>query len=96
MGLKKCEFGTVEGLLSQVQSTHAGVLADKDAWLRTFGLTAQDLMDNAGGRFTEVNAATDQVTAAMQEMQNQALMLGGQSLQANIETVMRSAARYGH
>lgn len=94
MGLKKCEFGTVEGMLGQVQATHTAVMADKDAWLRTAGLTAQDLLDNAGGRFTEVNQAWDQVTAAMQEMQNQLRVTGVQAVSENMATVMRAAARY--
>jgi hypothetical protein len=94
VGLKKCEFGTVEGMLGQVQATHSAVMADKDAWLRTVGLTAQDLLDNAGGRFTEVNTAWDQVTAAMQEMQNQLRVTGAQAMTENMATVMRAAARY--
>ncbi|MEU0091540.1 hypothetical protein [Kribbella sp. NPDC006257] len=94
MVMKKCEFGTVEGMLGQVQATHSAVMADKDAWLQTVGLTAQDLMDNAGGRFTEVNAAWDQVTLAMQEMQNQLRVTGMGALMENIATVARAAARY--
>lgn len=94
MVMKKCEFGTVEGMLGQVQSTHSAVMADKDAWLQTVGLTAQDLMDNAGGRFTEVNAAWDQVTLAMQEMQNHLRLTGMGALMENIATVARAAARY--
>jgi hypothetical protein len=95
MGLKRCEFGTVEAMLHQVQTTHTAVVGDKDAWLRTVGLTAQDLQDNAGGRFTEVNSAWDQVTAAMQEMQNHLRIQGTQAVTENAATVARAAARYG-
>jgi hypothetical protein len=95
MPLKKCEFGTVEGLLGQVQTTHGAVVADKEAWMRTVGVTAQDMLDNTGGRFTEVNAAWEQVTNSMQEMQNQLRIQGTQAVAENAATVMRCAARYG-
>jgi hypothetical protein len=94
MPLKKCEFGSVEGLLASVQSTHAGVVADKDAWMRTVGVTAQDMLDNTGGRFTEVNAAFDQVCNTMQEMQMNLKVHGAQALAENAATVARCAARY--
>jgi hypothetical protein len=94
VGLKKCEFGSVEGMLGQVQATHTAVMTEKDAWMRTVGITAQDLLDNAGGRFTEVNTAWDQVTAAMQEMQAQLRVAGTQAVAENMATVARCAARY--
>lgn len=94
MGLKKCEFGAVEGLLGQVQATNTAVMTDKDAWLRTVGLTSQDLLDNAGGRFTEVNQAWDQVTASMQEMQNQLRVTAAVAMAENVATVLRAAGRY--
>lgn len=94
MGLKKCDFGAVEGLLGQVQATNTAVMTDKDAWLRTVGLTSQDLLDNAGGRFTEVNQAWDQVTASMQEMQNQLRVTAAVAMAENVATVLRAAGRY--
>lgn len=94
MGLKKCDFGAVEGLLGRVQATNTAVIADKDAWLRTVGLTSQDLLDNAGGRFTEVNQAWDQVTASMQEMQNQLRVTAAVAMAENVATVLRAAGRY--
>jgi hypothetical protein len=81
-------------MLGQVQATHTAVMTEKDAWMRTVGITAQDLLDNAGGRFTEVNTAWDQVTAAMQEMQAQLRVAGTQAVAENMATVARCAARY--
>lgn len=95
MPLKRCEFGAVEGLMASVQTTHGAVMADKDTWMRQAGISAQDMLDNTGGRFTEVNAALDQVTSSMQEMQNQLRIAGTQAVADNMATVARCAARYG-
>jgi hypothetical protein len=95
MALKRCEFGTVEGLMAQVRTTHGAVLNDKETWMQTAGVSAQDMLDNTGGRFTEVNAAWNQVTSSMQEMQNQLRVQGVQAVAENAATVARCAARYG-
>jgi hypothetical protein len=94
MALKKCEFGSVEGLMAAVRSTHSAVVADKDNWMQTAGVSAQDMLDNTGGRFTEVNQAWQGVTSAVQEMQQLLQTKGTQAIAENAATVARCAARY--
>lgn len=96
MSLIKANFGGLTDLTNQIRNTVTAVNQEMDTWRSTAGATSADWLDNAGGQFTEVSAAWDQVSAAQQAMLE---ALGGGVDTTNTEmqaAVQSSAARIGN
>lgn len=92
--LKKCDFGALAGLLQEVTATNAAVTTEINDWMRAMGIASMDMLDQAGGAFTDVATAIRQVGEANQEMQLAIIAAGGQSLDGNMATVNQCAAAY--
>ncbi|TDO50628.1 hypothetical protein EV643_104121 [Kribbella sp. VKM Ac-2527] len=93
--LQKCEFPTVTGLLETVRSVNASIEIAKNDWLTKMNISSMEMLDGAGGAFTEVYNALNRVTEASGEMQRALAGAGMQAVDANMATVNRCAAGYG-
>jgi hypothetical protein len=93
--LKKCEFPTVAGLLETVTSINRAVETEKNSWLSKMNISSMEMLDNAGGAFSEVYSYLNLVTEASGEMQRALAGAGMQAMDANMATVQRCAASYG-
>jgi hypothetical protein len=89
--LIKGNFGQIQDLASYVSSTMAKVQQEMDTWHTASGATAQDWMDNAGGQFTEVSQAWNQVQTSHQAMLN-ALHAGVGKANMELQQALSSAA----
>ncbi|HEY3710577.1 MAG TPA: hypothetical protein VGL64_14440 [Amycolatopsis sp.] len=66
--LIKGNFGQLDSLSSQIMGTVGKVQQEMDTWRTASGATANDWLDQAGGQFSEVNQAWQQVSTAQQDM----------------------------
>ena len=92
--LKQCDFGALQGLLQEVTSTNSAVMNEIQTWMHAMGIASMDMLDQAGGAFSDVFRAINQVSEATQEMQLALASAGGQALDANMATVNQCAAAY--
>jgi hypothetical protein len=93
--LKKCEFPAVGGLLQTVTSVNGQIETAKNDWLSKMNISSMEMLDNAGGAFSEVYSYLNLVTEASGEMQRALTGAGMQAMDANLATVQRCAAGYG-
>ncbi|WP_117214444.1 hypothetical protein [Allorhizocola rhizosphaerae] len=66
--LIKGNFTQLDDLAMQIMKTVGMVQQEMDTWRTTSGATAADWMDRAGGEFTAVSQAWEQVSTAQQSM----------------------------
>ncbi|MDA3647198.1 hypothetical protein LZ318_12945 [Saccharopolyspora indica] len=66
--LIKGNFGQLDDLAAQIMNTVGKVQQEMDTWQTTSGATSSDWLDGAGGQFTEVSQAWNQVSTAQQQM----------------------------
>jgi uncharacterized protein YukE len=88
-------FSQLGDVTQQILGTAEKVNAEMDTWQREAGIAEANWLDNAGGAFSEVNAAWKQVSTAHNAMLQ---ALGGGVGQTNDEfqaMVATSAGRVG-
>jgi hypothetical protein len=66
--LIKGNFTQLDDLSTQIMKTVGMVQQEMDTWRTTSGATTADWMDRAGGEFTAVSQAWEQVSTAQQAM----------------------------
>jgi predicted NUDIX family NTP pyrophosphohydrolase len=93
--LIKGNFGQLDDLANQIMATVTRVQQEMDTWSTTSGATSADWLDRAGGQFSEVSAAWQQVSSAQQAML-EALRGGVQTANNELQQALASsAARVG-
>ncbi|MBK1789093.1 WXG100 family type VII secretion target [Prauserella cavernicola] len=93
--LIKGNFGQLDDLASQIMATVGKVESEMDSWRSTSGATSADWLDRAGGEFSEISAAWQQVSSAQQAMLD-ALRGGVQTANTELQQALSSAmARVG-
>ncbi|OZM71333.1 hypothetical protein CFN78_21340 [Amycolatopsis antarctica] len=88
--LIKGNFGQLDDLASQIMSTVGRVQQEMDTWRQQSGATEADWLDRAGGQFSEVSAAWQQVSTAQQSMLD-ALRGGVTNANAELQSALGSA-----
>ncbi|HLL69437.1 MAG TPA: hypothetical protein VK453_27525 [Micromonosporaceae bacterium] len=89
------DFGQLDDLAAQIMATVGRVEQEMDTWSTTSGATSADWLDRAGGEFSEISAAWQQVSTAQQAML-EALRGGVQTANSELQQALASAvARVG-
>lgn len=93
--LIKGNFSELHRLTDQIRSTVGRVDQEMSTWQTMSGQTAEGWQDQAGGQFTEVSAAWQQVSQAQQQML-EALRGGVDNTNTELQQALASAkARVG-
>ena len=89
--LIKGNFGQLDGLAKQIEGTMTNVEREMDTWRTEAGIASLDWLDQAGGAFTEVNEAWQNMSAAQQAVLG-ILRHGVQVANGELQTALQSAA----
>jgi hypothetical protein len=92
--LKKCDFPAVTGLLETVRSINQSVSTEKDTWLTKMNISSMEMLDEAGGAFSEVFRFLNLVTESSRDMQLALMGAGAQAVDANMATMKQCASNY--
>jgi hypothetical protein len=83
-------FTQLDDLATQIMNTVGRVQQEMDTWRTTSGATQQDWLDRAGGEFTAVSQAWEQVSTAQQAML-EALRGGVVTANGELQMALQSA-----